>query len=791
MKEIKIRIDKLYKNLLKGEYCQVAVPFARGELQGDPAGCLELVDEKGAQQPVQFLVTAKWPDGSVKYLLVRFQTDCPANAGKELILKEGKAREESILQVRQEGQKLSVENGNLSFVLQPGEGIFSALKAYGREYASGQLVGPRLRADGLEKDLQIEKWNIVEQGPVLAILEGEGRYEIGTSHRCHVRLSVTAGHPWVDVAVRLFNDSMENLVPESWTYYVRREEGAALTGLHIGAGDSGRMDSTGCGDGDQTVLGEDVYRTTGILDLAEIESKCREKYPEGVRTTTGVSNYKTRFTIAANGTPVQSQVHGPDLVAEANEHFAEVLYGTFMADFNDAKGGICATVYQAQQNFPKAIGADENGLSIALIPQGEEKVVFSPGMAREQRFLLHFHQEDTTLEALDDRSLVYQMPVEPRISPLVFREAGVLPDVVTDPEKTDDDVELSLIARADAHGRAYGMMNWGDFPDSNYTSQGRGGGKQVWTNNEYDYPHAQFLMYARSGVRRFLDYGYTAARHWMDVDVCHYSKDPLLLGGQWEHTRGHCVDGCMVCSHEWVEGLLDYWHFSGDNRALETALGIADNVLRLLDTPMYQKPGEASARETGWALRTLIAIYVETGDRKWLGKCDLIIEQFKQWNERYGVWLAPYTDNTVIRVGFMISVAVGSLMRYYRVFPSESLKEMMLSAIDDLIENFMNPYGIFYYKELPSLQRNGGNTLLLESMYIGYELTGDRKYLQYGIKTFARAVREEPGNGGGKRVVEDAVLVGSGPTKSFAQSFLPMAQFYNALTETGLIKELR
>ena len=34
----------------------------------------------------------------------------------------------------------------------------------------------------------------------------------------------------------------------------------------------------------------------------------------------------------------------------------------------------------------------------------------------------------------------------------------------------------------------------------------------------------------------------------------------------------------------------------------------------------------------------------------------------------------------------MISVAVGSLMRYYREFPSESVKKLILTAVDDMVE---------------------------------------------------------------------------------------------------------
>ena len=313
----------------------------------------------------------------------------------------------------------------------------------------------------------------------------------------------------------------------------------------------------------------------------------------------------------------------------------------------------------------------------------------------------------------------------------------------------------------------------------------------VWTNNEYDYPHAMYLMYAKTGARRFLDYANVATSHWMDVDICHYSADPLHLGGQWEHTCGHCRDGVMVCSHQWVECLLDCYHFTGNERAYKTAVGIGENILRLLETPMYQKSGESSARETGWALRTLTALYLETWDDRWTGRLHWIIGQFREWTEEYGAWVAPYTDNTSIRVGFMISVAVGSLMRYYRAFPTEDIKQLILSAIDDLVDNCLMENGLFYYKELPSLNRIGTNTLLLEAMAIGYELTGEKRYLEYGRKTFENAVLNgTASSGGAKKIVEDTVISGSGGTKSFAQRFLPLAVYYKALSESFGVKKV-
>ena len=499
----------------------------------------------------------------------------------------------------------------------------------------------------------------------------------------------------------------------------------------------------------------------------------------------GSSNYRTNFEIGRNGESVIKTVSAEKLLMESNEHMSEVFYGTFFADRTDSDCGVSATIYQAQQNYPKAVKADKAGIYVMLVPENINKVVMCSGTSREQSFQLFFHEPQESLIEIDNRSLIYQMPDRPVIEPKVFKESGALQDVFAD--KLLEDFEIMLIGKADVHTRCFGMMNWGDSIDSNYTNQGRGGGDAVWSNNEYDYPHACALMYARTGIRRFLDYNMVHARHWMDVDVCHYSNDPLRIGGQIEHTKNHVENGVLVPSHQWVEGLLDYYHFTGDERGLDTAIGIGENILKLLDTPTYKIAGEANARETGWALRTLTALYVETHDKKWIEKCEWIVGHFKSWKLEYGNWVAPYTDNTLIRTGFMISVAIGSLMRYYRVFPSDELKELIIDAVDDVRENCMMECGLFYYKELPSLTRLGNNTLLLEAMAIGYELTGDKKYLEAGIQTLKRVLKEPPKNvGGTKRIVGDALVYAGDSTKSFAQSFYPLAVYYKYLVEAGI-----
>ncbi|MCR5595606.1 MAG: hypothetical protein K6G12_07145 [Lachnospiraceae bacterium] len=756
---MKIHIDKLYRYERKSEPCYIGFPLPKGKLTD--TGSIKLYANEKAL-PLQSKVTSLYDDGSVRFIFLRFLTDIPANAPMTIDCDLRGAANPPVLRYNplkltrtdngytvithtdDTGEEFSVAVNDFS------DNVFENIKSFGQTFSKERFLGPLLTKNNLtgasesaESSLNLGKWEIAEEGPVCIILKNTGKHNLKDSNLSldhEIRLTFTAGKPWIEVSYRIINTTPDPFTIGSLTFEIRRED-------------------------------EDH----GLTQSPDTD----------IRSCVASSNYKTSYLTSDIGGTVSKTIDADWLIKEANEHFGEVFYGTFFADVTDSTGGICASLYQAHQNFPKALEASKEGIRIILVPQGAGEVTLQSGMAREQRFLLHFHKEDEPLESLNDRSIVYQMPYRPYVSPQVHRESGVWPEIFAD--SYDPLVEQNLTARADGHCRAYGMLNFGDSYDSNYTAQGRGGGRLVWCNNEYDYPHACALMFVRSGMRRFLDYNLVSCSHWMDVDVCHYHEDPMYIGGQWEHTAGHVINGVMVCSHEWVEGLLDYYHFSGDERGLETAIGIGENVKRLLDTPAYSKVGEANARETGWALRTLTALYTETLDKSWLVKCDRIVNDFKVWEETYGHWLAPYTDNTLIRVGFMICVAVGSLMRYYRVFPDPELKAMILRAVDDLVENCYVPeWGIFYYKELPSLNRLGNNTLLLEALTYAYDLSGDSRYLEYGLATFKNAISDSPGYTSSKRKEEDAVIVGNMSSKNFAQSMIPISGFYRALNESGI-----
>lgn len=727
---INLHFEKVYSTGGVNEPCTAAFPLKQGVLTSCEA--VRVYNEKGEAVPTQARATARYKDGSVKWLFVRFVACLPARKAVDYTLElESEYKGFEPMEASENG----VSNGVLSFELsREVNTLFDSITYKGMTFGADYIEPPLLTDKKGSYGFKIYNSEVVETGEVCTVIKAECGHILNGEkvYGAEIKLYVYRGISDIEIAYRLINTTDE------------------------------------------------------ALEIKSLVMEHGRLYDYNRQCLTGISNYRTRYNIS-DGSPVREVIDDNMLVYEANEHNAEVFYGTFFADCTDGESGLCATVFQAQQNYPKAIEADKNGLRVMLVPEGVGKVIMQSGMAREQRVLFHFHKPFEDREVLNDLSTRYQMPDKPRIDRAVFEKSGIYEDIFTD--KKLYSIESFLCAKADEHARCYGMMNWGDAPDMGYTTQGRGGGELVWTNNEYDYSHACALLYARTGVRRYLDYLLVSGRHWLDVDICHYSKNPLHLHGQWEHTNGHCKNGKIECSHQWVEGLLDYYHFTGDKDALLAAIEIGKNVLRQLETPKFQQSGEINARETGWAMRTLVALYKETNDESWLEKCDWIVSHFTAWEEKYGLWLSPYMDNVEIRVVFMISVAVGSLMRYYRVSGDKRVRDMILRAVDDLVENARLENGLFYYKELPSLKRDGNNPIILEALSIAYELTGDKKYLEAGVPTLKYVLKYAAPGGGGKKMIDgDTVRTGAPGTKSFAQLMIPVTTYYTACMREGVLE---
>jgi len=752
-KPVALHFEKLSRFDRAAEPCTVAVPFAEGALavEGGEFRKVAVCDGK-RELPTQSRVTATWPDGSVKWLLVHFLADLPGGEPKDLELRFGTEppQPDTPVGVREDpAGGLTVSGGALTIRLAAAHqaGLVSLASAGGFSLADSEFTGPRLTnelGETFTACVGERGWEIVEAGPVRAALATAGSHRSPGGDRKWIdyeaRVYAWSGKPWLRLDYRIINRE----APEETT----------IESIDLGLQPEGAD-------------------------------------PARVRTSLGTSNYQSRIRTGEAGETHEFLIDADHLLYAANEQIPEVNFGVFWADWCDPdKGGACVALHQAYQNFPKRLRVSgAGGVAAELLPGGAGGLRMIRGMAKTHRVFYHLHGPETSPEELNVRALQLEMPDRPVLEPEVYKAAGVTEDVFA--PKPVPRVERYLVDLADRRCRGYGILHWGDGPDVSYTEQGRGLGEPVWTNGEYDLAHAAMLNYVRTAERRMLDYMLVAAEHWMDVDVCHHSPDPMRMGGQLVHSARHATAGATP-SHEWVEGLLDYYHQTGERAAYEAAAGIAGNVLRQCEgKPHLRVPAGSAARETGWALRTFVAMYVETHDESWMAPAEFIVSQFEAWAAEHGAWLAPYTDHTLARVPFMIAVAASSLMRYWRVRPEKRVGKMICAAMDDLLENCLTGDGRFYYKELPSLRQRAAGTYVLESLAYAYEISGRKKYLEAGMTSFELAVGASARGNivGRKYVAGDAVVWEAGASpKSFAASFMPVVTFYRAAAAAGMLK---
>ncbi|MEZ4869694.1 MAG: hypothetical protein R3C14_50680 [Caldilineaceae bacterium] len=732
--------EKLSRFDRAAEPVTVSIPFAAGQLV-DPAQLTLYDDEQPL--PVQRQVLATWEDGSVKWLLVHCQPDLPGNRAKTLTfaINEQPTPPTPVVTVSatESAAGITVNTGPLTF-LAPRSGFLPLCQVQ----LEGKLLWTEQPWQGFTLQVDGELYHsthapleltVEENGPLRVVItaKGQHRRDDGEGYlELHGRITAYAGKPYVEVEHQ----------------FIHTEEAAAvqLEGLTLSFEPHWHGPV-------KLALGEGYYRTA-IQESDEL---------------------------------VELELNAETMLYQANEHFIDSYYGDFWADWRNEQGGVTLSVYQAHQNFPKALYANAEGLTCFLMPADAPSIRILQGMGKTHRLQLHFHGPTTPLQECSVRSLQFQLPDRPALSRAWLQANNPWRENFF-PERLPGRLITLLNSLHDGRPKALGMMHFGDAPDANYTNQGRGRGETVWVNNEYDRPHCCTLFYGLTGQRRVLDSALVGARHWLDVDLCHYHPDPLINGGLKIHTAYHGT-GRVTPSHEWTEGFLDYYFLTGRQEGLVGARSVAENIMRHMARPELREPGQTAVREGGWALRAMVCMWLGTGETKWRTEAERIVAMFLAWHEEYGALLAPYTSHTMPRVPFMIALTVNSFARYLLIEEDERVKRLIVAVVDDLIAHCLGADGIFFYKELPSLQRTAPTPHVLEALTYAYRITGQVDYLKLAARQFAALAAQPTGGGGGTKYVDasGAVIAGQGGGRIFADKYTSILIFAAAAAPLGLL----
>jgi photosystem II stability/assembly factor-like uncharacterized protein len=395
------------------------------------------------------------------------------------------------------------------------------------------------------------------------------------------------------------------------------------------------------------------------------------------------------------------------------------------------------------QKFPKSIKISENTLMINLLDDtSQQGMTMAQGEAQTNEIWFWFGPGAPSSDHM--ASLVNQRPIL-HSSPQAMCSSGVLGELqpYDSPAnlRYENGVEKGLQTIL-GHREEKCEYGYRDYGDTRYEML-----SEAWLNGEYDWAHAYFLHFARTGDRRYLDLAISFARHMMDTDIIHYKTSPYdhLIGAPHSHSTNHTA-GDVDIGHAWVEGLFDISVLLDDTKAWEHATSMADFFLRCvcrLTPPKYRdRPG---ARRPGWGLIALTYAYEHTRETRYLDAARKIVEICEIEQEDNGSWVYPGggLDDPGYLVGktFMVALTLVGLMRYHRMTGTESVQSVFLKGVAWAVDAMWDEnVGGFRYIDAPfdSFQRSPGSSAgyLLEPLWYAYKLTGDLRYSYVASRTW-------------------------------------------------------
>jgi YetA-like protein len=401
-------------------------------------------------------------------------------------------------------------------------------------------------------------------------------------------------------------------------------------------------------------------------------------------------------------------------------------------------------------------------LSLALFPETARPQNIYTGVAKTHEILLALGREDLT--AMIDHPLYAVAPPKwytrdtKALGRLVESSPqAILPEYWPLVQKFDRWLVASrdaVLAKRDRgfqfKGRRfdeYGMLNFGDAMHKLITDDGRPDYGIHWETEYYDFPHALFLHFFRTGDLVSLRTAVEAAAHHADVDISHYETGAPGCPGASRTGPGlnhwtRYSNGVFISSTSWAfyknEGLFDRYLLTGDLWSRDVARMSADWGICFngLDT-------HSNTRSIGHGLFAMLKAYEVFGDKKYLDRAQWIIDSVQAWQDGDAPRMKALNPRVVwdpqFRGGYshqawMYGIALEGMAQGAQTLGRPEMPGYMRRAADWL---FANP------KEWDPKRRMFLNApvhavMLTPGLAYITEGTGDRKYLDVALEGFRR-----------------------------------------------------
>jgi len=621
------------------------VPFPRGLLT-DP-NAVSLTDETGREIALQTQTLARWPDGSVRWLLLDFLIKEIATGEHRWTLRPGVAKGAAVqtaVSVRDALDAVLVACGAVEFRLwRP---AFS-LEAKGTSEGSTWEAGFGFRSPmPLASDF-IDAIAIEEAGPVRATVRLEGSLvQQCCSYVARLSFFGTTGLVRLCLTVR-----------------------------------NGRRASHRRGLWDLGGRGAARFRAlvlNGLLpEAARISWAAEPRQPASVahgdrfelyQDSSGGDNWQSRNHCNRKG-HVPCSFRGYRVRQGGEETFGQ--RANPVVSLICEKVALTIALPEFWQQFPKALEIEGRRLTLGLFPeQFNDSYELQGGEQKTHTVWLHFGPPG---EAEELPLAWVHNPVSVSLPAEWYAACGLLPGLASGAEADTLHTLLneavagpnSFFARREIIDE-YGWRNYGevyaDHENAHYT-----GPQPIVShyNNQYDVVCGMLLQYFRTGDQRWWELADPLARHVIDIDIYHTRLDRAAYsGGLFWHTDhykdaatsthrayskanaipGQPYGGGPSCEHNYTTGLLYYHYLTGDPLAREAVLELAEWVLRMDDgsrnvlglvddgptglasatrEPTYHGPG----RGAGNSVNALLDAWLLTGQRHYLEYAERLIRR--------------------------------------------------------------------------------------------------------------------------------------------------------------------
>ena len=698
------------------------VPLPEGRVW---ANSFELVDDDGRRSPVQTVALEHWGDGSMKWVLADFQANLAPNESRAFSMRAIAPDLET------SGEPMARWTTDDTVIVDTG--LIQVRFAKG--YAPFQSL--YLDQNGDREFSEAEKVIDVPAGGALIIRDGDNYLSMPSGSAQELSISRNGTLASIVTIRGLLTGSEGQTYESEFQIHAHRDHQR----IRI----------------DHILVSHQSSDTLKSIEFSmPLNGGEFENYSMGGATSQAEPVSSSRTTLR------QMRDDRWELVRPSHTSFGKRADGWILG--KNADVAVAVSLRPFWQQWPKSLWIEPGSIGVGLLPEfqaqematddpieltklfynyRDDKYVLPQGLQKSHEMYLWVGPSGQSLSAGAEFGRESEFVLKARPDPHYSAGTGALGDVAVLDDQTFPfytslfDKMLAAYPETREKNHEYGFLNFGDYWMSESFPN--------WGNNQYDISHGLLHAWMLGGADDTFALGESAARHTMDVDVVHH-RAPRDIGSVYWPGVGHIGGGWFEekptdvgtystttwkVRHAYIDGILDYYHLTGNEIARRTALKIADHYAGYYTLNLdFIHAGEA-----GSFLIMMAAAYRATSDAFYLNAMRMAVERMlERETPDIGGWdrilTSGHCDLNPPYLGeanFMLGLLLSGLKRYHQITGDETVQESIVRAARRLVEEHWNPQRTaFRYTSCPTIHFTDDlNSVILEGLGYAWRLSDD------------------------------------------------------------------